>query len=71
MVFICGIILLIIILINVCKMIIELILNVFCLVILVGIGVFFVYVGIKNVGFLKFMIDLGNYIVVGEGVDKV
>lgn len=70
MVFICGLIFLIIILMKVRKMIIEFILIILKLVIIVGIGIFLVYVGIKNVGFLKFLIDFGMYDVVGKGVVK-
>ena len=70
MVFICGIISLIITLTNVRKMIIESIPNALRSAISAGIGVFLAYVGIKNAGLLKFTIDPGNYIVVGEGADK-
>ena len=70
MVFICGVISLIITLTNVREMIIESIPNALRSAISAGIGVFLAYVGIKNAGLLKFTIDPGNYIVVGEGADK-
>lgn len=70
MVFICGIISLIITVTKVRKMIIESIPTTLKSAISAGIGVFLAYVGIKNAGFLKFLVDPGTYTVAGKGAAK-
>lgn len=70
MVFICGVISTIITLTKVRRMIIDEIPESLKKAISAGIGTFLAYIGLKNAGLLKFIIDPGTYTVVGKGASE-